>query len=98
MRIANLRGRLSLLTEGGAIDVAGASAGRFGPDPQSVFGQWAEFAQWAAQFDGAGAAPYRPEDLGPPVPRPEQVFGIALNYRDHADEARLDLPGEPPTF
>ena len=99
MRIANLRGRLSLLTEGdGAIDVAGASGGRFGPDPQSPFGQWDEFAAWASQLHEAGATPYRPEELGPPVPRPDQVFAIALNYRDHADEARLELPAEPPTF
>jgi 2,4-didehydro-3-deoxy-L-rhamnonate hydrolase len=98
MRVANLRGRLSLLSQAGAIDVAEASGGRFSPDPQSPFGQWDEFAEWASQLPVTGGAPYRPEELGPPVPRPGQVFAIALNYRDHADEARLELPSEPPTF
>lgn len=98
MRVANLRGRLSLLTGNGAIDVAGVSGGRYGPDPQSIFRQWDDFRQWASLFDGTGAAPYRPEDLGPPVPRPDQVFAIGFNYRDHADEFRVELPAEPATF
>ena len=98
MRVANVRGRLSLLAGDGAIDVAEVSGGRFGPDPQSVFRQWGEFGEWASQLDGTGAAPYGPEDLGPPVPRPDQVFAIGLNYRDHADEARLEYPADPPTF
>jgi 2-keto-4-pentenoate hydratase/2-oxohepta-3-ene-1,7-dioic acid hydratase in catechol pathway len=36
--------------------------------------------------------------LGPPVPRPPQVFGIGLNYRDHAAEAGLTLPERPMVF
>jgi len=37
-------------------------------------------------------------ELGPPVPRPSQVFGIGLNYRDHAAEGGMDLPTAPLTF
>jgi len=36
--------------------------------------------------------------LGPCVPRPQQVFGIGLNYRDHAAEAGLDIPETPMVF
>jgi 2-keto-4-pentenoate hydratase/2-oxohepta-3-ene-1,7-dioic acid hydratase in catechol pathway len=36
--------------------------------------------------------------LGPPVPRPGQVFGIGLNYRDHAGESGMDLPSVPMVF
>src|SRR5947207_2440057 len=81
MRIANVRGRLSLVTEEGAIDVARASGARFGPDPQSPFAQWDEFAPWAAQLDGAGAEPYRPEELGPPV--------VTLDELDDPDDLEL---------
>ncbi len=36
--------------------------------------------------------------LGAPVPRPRQVFGIGLNYRDHANESGAQLPPAPLTF
>jgi 2,4-diketo-3-deoxy-L-fuconate hydrolase len=36
--------------------------------------------------------------LGPPVPAPRQVFGIGLNYDDHAGESGLPRPAVPLTF
>jgi 2-keto-4-pentenoate hydratase/2-oxohepta-3-ene-1,7-dioic acid hydratase in catechol pathway len=36
--------------------------------------------------------------LGAPVPQPRQVFGIGLNYRDHAGETGAALPPAPLTF
>jgi len=36
--------------------------------------------------------------LGAPVPQPRQVFGIGLNYRDHAGESGVPLPPAPLTF
>ena len=43
MRIANVRGRLTLLETGSEIDVEQASNGRFSSDPHAVFGEWAAF-------------------------------------------------------
>jgi 2-keto-4-pentenoate hydratase/2-oxohepta-3-ene-1,7-dioic acid hydratase in catechol pathway len=36
--------------------------------------------------------------LGAPIPEPRQVFGIGLNYRDHAGESGAPLPPAPLTF
>jgi len=36
--------------------------------------------------------------LDAPVPRPRQVFGIGLNYRDHAAETGQEVPAEPILF
>ena len=36
--------------------------------------------------------------LSAPVPAPRQVFGIGLNYRDHASESGMDVPPAPLTF
>ena len=33
-----------------------------------------------------------------PVPRPSKIVAIGLNYRDHAEEAKLTLPTEPLLF
>lgn len=98
MRLGSLEGRAVLVGEDRALDVERASDGRFGPDPQSVLERWDEFAGWAAGQDASAGEPFAVERLGPPVPRPPQVFGIGLNYRDHAEEADLEIPDEPMVF
>jgi 2,4-didehydro-3-deoxy-L-rhamnonate hydrolase len=97
MRIANLSDRLVLLRAGGAVDVHTASGGRFGPDPQSAYDDWAAFAEWARGAVGE-EMPYSAADLGAPVPRPRQVFAIGLNYVKHAKESGLPLPEKPMVF
>lgn len=64
MRIANVSGRLTLVSEEGGIDVEKASAGRFGPDPQAVFRQWKAFRRWADDAPSRGAAPIDSGELG----------------------------------
>ena len=97
MRIANLDNRLVLLRDGGALDVHTASGGRFGPDPQAAYDNWAEFVRWARGATG-DVRPYADEDLGAPVPRPRQIFAIGLNYVRHAQESGLPLPEQPMVF
>lgn len=95
MRIINADGRLGLVVPGGIVDVERASGGLFSADAQAVYSRWDEFSSWAL---GPGAqaaaqpAPADPAAVGAPAPRPRQVFGIGLNYRDHAREANLELP------
>lgn len=98
MRLGNVRGRLALLMDAGAVDVEKASGGRFAADPQAVFARWAEFRAWADSAPETGAESYAESDLQCPAPRPAQVFGIGLNYRAHAEEAGLPIPSGPPTF
>ena len=98
MRITNLRGRLTLLTDSGAVDVENASAGRFGSDPTAVYARWDDFVAWADSADLPAGTAYDAADLGPVVPEPAQIFAIGLNYRDHATESGLDFPAEPPVF
>ncbi len=97
MRIGNLDGRLVILTGAGAIDVERASGGRFGAGPQAVYARWAEFTAWAATAEGS-EEPYDAALLGAPSPAPRQVFGIGLNYRDHADESGFGVPDYPSVF
>lgn len=103
MRIATRSGRSVLVSPDGSllVDVSEASDGRFGPHAHQIFDDWDEFAAWAAgaSIDFAAVGdPVNLEDLGSPSPRPQQVFAIGLNYRDHADEAGLDYPDSPPVF
>jgi 2,4-didehydro-3-deoxy-L-rhamnonate hydrolase len=98
MRIGNLSGRLVLITNEGAIDVEKASGGQFGSDPQEIYGDWAEFRSWAAQASGSEALPFRADKLGPPVPRPAQVFAIGANYGVHVAEGGMAVPEWPLIF
>jgi 2,4-diketo-3-deoxy-L-fuconate hydrolase len=103
MRIANLSGRLVVVTgEPGvetAHDVEKNSSGRFGSQPQAVYEEWPAFVSWAAAAEWDGGSPFDADDLGSPAPAPRQVIGIGLNYRDHAEESGFGVPaGEPPVF
>lgn len=98
MKLANLDGRATVVTGSGGIDVAEASGGRFGPDVQALFASWPAFVATAAGFDRRRAVPLDPAHLGPPVPRPAQVFAIGLNYRAHAAESGRPVPAVPATF
>jgi 2,4-diketo-3-deoxy-L-fuconate hydrolase len=97
MRLANVGGRLAVAVGDGWVDVAGASGGRFSPDPQAVYERWEEFQAWAA--DGIAAdAPTTSGRLGVPVPAPRQLIAIGLNYREHAQESNLAIPEHPVVF
>jgi 2-keto-4-pentenoate hydratase/2-oxohepta-3-ene-1,7-dioic acid hydratase in catechol pathway len=113
MKLANLDGRATLLRlAAGAIDVAKASDGRFGPDIQSIYDEWPAFREFAAGLESdadsgtaaeavareAALGPIAEERLGCPVPHPRQVFAIGLNYRSHAEESGMDIPSIPATF
>ncbi|HEX9530986.1 MAG TPA: fumarylacetoacetate hydrolase family protein [Acidimicrobiales bacterium] len=98
MRVARVSGRLSVLVDGGAVDVESASGGRFPADPDEVMPQWDELLHWAAGYGGGEVVPYMPGALGAPLLRPAQVFGIGLNYRDHAAESGVGVPAAPAVF
>jgi len=99
VRLANVKGRASVLVGNGLVDVERASHGKFPADPMAAFQQWDSFTAWASALRGADAtAVLIDTDLGPPVPRPAKVFAIGMNYREHAKEAGLEIPKTPVVF
>ncbi|MCU1455343.1 MAG: Fumarylacetoacetate hydrolase [Acidimicrobiales bacterium] len=103
MRLANVGGRATIVVPGSddrGVDVAEASGGELGPDPQDVYESWDAFEAFAADLDLTAEAPatFDQADLRAPVPAPRQVFGIGLNYRSHAAESGVDVPAVPATF
>lgn len=104
MRIANLSNRLVLITGERAVDVQTASDGLFEADPAAVYPRWQEFARWAADTvlkDPGQFAPaeFSRDSLGSPSPAPRQVYGIGLNYSEHAAESGFARPQTlPPVF
>jgi 2,4-didehydro-3-deoxy-L-rhamnonate hydrolase len=64
------------------------------PDEQEQILAWA-----ARQFD-AGERVFSLDkvELGPPVPDPEKIVCLGLNYPEHAAESELDIPPVPTFF
>lgn len=99
LELCNLEGRCSLHIDGRVLDVERRSQGVFSCDVMDALARWEEFRTWAqAQKPQAGDAELQRSSLGPCVPRPRQVFGIGLNFRDHAREANLPEPKKPMVF
>jgi 2-keto-4-pentenoate hydratase/2-oxohepta-3-ene-1,7-dioic acid hydratase in catechol pathway len=100
MRIGRANGRLVIVDGDGVVDAAIASGDEFSDDPDLVFATWDRFIEWAGGYAGFGAhtGPLVPGELGAPVLAPSQVFGIGLNYREHAAESGVDAPDVPPVF
>lgn len=57
-------------------------------------------SDWATSLPTPGDSQWQdaPDRLLPPVPAPEKIFCIGLNYRDHAIETGADIPTEPVVF
>jgi 2-keto-4-pentenoate hydratase/2-oxohepta-3-ene-1,7-dioic acid hydratase in catechol pathway len=63
-----------------------------------VFGRWDEVLRVASTVAKAATTTVPTAVLGPPSPRPRQVFAIGLNYAAHAAESGQPLPHHPTTF
>lgn len=99
MRLGVLNGRAAVVRGDRAADVRWTSKGRLPTDPMTLLAQWPRLREWAAGLpDGAYDVPVDSTALGAPVPRPRQVFAIALNYPPHAAEAGFTPPDEPLVF
>jgi 2-keto-4-pentenoate hydratase/2-oxohepta-3-ene-1,7-dioic acid hydratase in catechol pathway len=58
----------------------------------------ADAASVLARAGGTSVEPLETVTLGPPVPDPEKVVCLGLNYRAHADELDVEAPTSPTLF
>jgi 2-keto-4-pentenoate hydratase/2-oxohepta-3-ene-1,7-dioic acid hydratase in catechol pathway len=90
--------RAGIQTEAGTLDAAGLlGAGRLGVRELIANGRLGDLAERAG---AATAEPVPPHEVEPrpPVPDPEKIVCIGLNYRSHAAEAGIDPPAVPTIF
>lgn len=92
-------GRALLVADDGAVDLERATNGRFEADPMAAIARFAELQRVGDELANATPdAPFDPTTVGPCVPRPVQIFGVGLNYKDHAAESGMALPSVPMIF
>ena len=98
-KLANAGGRLVVVLPDGRVDVATSSGGAFSSDPHDAFERWEEFSAWLASASFVADGPALADDeLESPVPRPRQIIGVGLSYRDHIRHSGLEVPDRPGYF
>ncbi len=98
-RLVTVASRAALERDGVWYDVASLSGDPALADPLVAVACHRELHAFAADLDRATAGGrVDGTTLDAPIPQPRQVFGIGLNYRDHAGESGIPLPPEPLTF
>lgn len=98
MRFGCRGGRFVLVSDTGLLDLYHASGGSLPWEPLAALERWSDVRAFADTVDWTLAQPYAVAELDAPVPRPRQVFAVALNYRPHAAEAGFEPPAQPLVF
>ncbi len=89
------RPRAGVQTEGGVIDAAPVLGVEHVTVRELIETERVE--ELSKGIDGGGPDPVADPQLLPPIPDPDKIVCIGLNYRSHAAEAGIDPP-EQPTF
>jgi 2-keto-4-pentenoate hydratase/2-oxohepta-3-ene-1,7-dioic acid hydratase in catechol pathway len=98
-RLANIDGRAALVAGDHYFDVATISSGSLSSDPMKMLTQADRLSAIAATLSTTEPTGLVADvALGPPVPAPQKVFAIGLNYLDHAAEGEMDVPKNPLVF
>jgi 2,4-didehydro-3-deoxy-L-rhamnonate hydrolase len=99
-RFANVEGRSALVdSDGRWFDASRVTGGSIPVDPMDAWRRLDELHGAAGAITGA-----RPDgnlseaEVRPPIPSPRSVFAVGLNYRSHADESKMKVPGSPLIF
>jgi 2-keto-4-pentenoate hydratase/2-oxohepta-3-ene-1,7-dioic acid hydratase in catechol pathway len=102
-RLANVNGKAALVMADNYYDIEDLSGGELSSDPMSAIERAGDLAALSAQLysqpnDSVPTGKLSDVTLGAPVPRPRNSFAIGLNYRNHAEEAGMQIPPAPMVF
>jgi 2-keto-4-pentenoate hydratase/2-oxohepta-3-ene-1,7-dioic acid hydratase in catechol pathway len=84
--------RAGIVVDGRVVDAAAAGAT---DGWRSVLAEPERLHAAATQLDGL---PLDEVELGPPIPDPQKIVCVGLNYSDHANELAFELPETPVLF
>ena len=86
--------RIAAVIEGGYVDLPDA---HFDIEHLLTLSS-SELSQVASLIEGVPPKPLEGIELLPPIPNPEKILCIGLNYADHAIETGKAIPSEPVVF
>jgi 2-keto-4-pentenoate hydratase/2-oxohepta-3-ene-1,7-dioic acid hydratase in catechol pathway len=98
-RLGNVDRRAVLVHGDSYTDIATHSSGALGSDPMEALARPDLLSELSATLDESSVTGLLADVvLGPPVPRPQKVFGVGLNYASHAAETGRESPDSPLVF
>ena len=98
-KLANVSGRSVLVNGDDYFDLAKISEGNVSSDPSQVvnsLGAISKLYEQIDQFDASGSL--KDVKMGPPITGSRNCFAVGLNYRNHAEEAGMEIPPFPMIF
>ncbi|MCH9838468.1 MAG: fumarylacetoacetate hydrolase family protein [Ilumatobacter sp.] len=98
-RLANVAGRAALVLGDRSVDIESTTDGRLGSEAGQLLSAPSDLSELHRSLTPAVPSSALDETiLGPPIPNPAQVFGVGLNYANHASEGGMDAPDLPLIF
>ena len=98
-KLANIDGRAALVDRDHYFDLETISRGAFSSDVMEALSDTSKLAECDATLsDHTPTGPLSKAHLSPTVPRPNNCFAVGLNYRNHAEESKMDIPRVPLVF
>lgn len=99
MRLAHYAGRACFYLDNRVSDIQESTGRLFSSDIQDTYARWDELRSWYEQNQGSLSwADADTALFGSPVPRPQQVLAVGLNYGAHARESGFEVPTQPVVF
>ena len=95
MKLCSVDGRAAIVIDGRLVDIERASGGELSSDPMDAI---ANIDMLSDLDPPADAGLVDEAQLGAPVPRPQKIIAVGLNYRGHAEEQDVPIPTEPILF
>ncbi|MFK8018782.1 MAG: fumarylacetoacetate hydrolase family protein [Pseudomonadales bacterium] len=98
-KLANVGGRAALVAGDSYYDLEKLSEGSIGSDPMAALEDLPALSALSATLaDSTPTGALADAELGPPTPLPPSCFAVGLNYKNHAEESKLDIPPTPMIF
>jgi len=98
-RFANVEDRAVLIDGTDYYDLERLSGGSIPSDPMAALAHHKDFHALAAGLgDATPTGALDDVTLSAPAPRPQNSYGIGLNYAKHAEEGGMELPENPMVF
>ena len=98
-KLANIEGRAALVDGGNFYDLETISNGKFNNDTSSALTNLvglSELSEDLSKSEPTGLL--HDVKIDAPISAPKNCYAVGLNYRNHAEEAGMDIPSVPMVF
>ena len=98
-KLANISGRAALIDKNNFFDLETISEGLFDHETSNALSNLEDLHKLSAELsDKEATGSLENADFKSPVSSPKNCYAVGLNYRNHAEEAGMEIPDVPMIF